>query len=134
MAGDQVAAGCHKCLILVSSLQHSAQQEAEQRRCRDLMNAMGLEFEEMDCADDTNTEKRDFLFGLSERKSVYPQIFLEGEQGCKFVGMWSDIEQLIEMNDLPPDFLSKHPEIKTFDQVFKGVSRGMPTHNLPSVW
>jgi hypothetical protein len=37
----------HKVVILITSMQSSARIEADQRRCRDLFNAKGLEFEEV---------------------------------------------------------------------------------------
>jgi hypothetical protein len=37
----------HKVVILITSMQSSAKIEADQRRCRDLFNAKGLEFEEV---------------------------------------------------------------------------------------
>ncbi|CAM9446398.1 unnamed protein product [Discosporangium mesarthrocarpum] len=122
-----------QCLVLVSSVQVTIKQETDQRRTRDLLNAKGLIFEELDAADESNHPMRDELIDVSGVHG-YPQLFLEGPQGVMFVGGWEDLADLVETDDLPEEYVKAHPEVETFDTMFEGVPRGKPKQDLPHVW
>ncbi|KAG5176195.1 hypothetical protein JKP88DRAFT_351161 [Tribonema minus] len=123
-----------KIIVLVSSIGGSAKQSSDQRRCRDLFNAKGLLFEELDGGAAHYRDLREFLWGLSKERT-YPQIYLEsGGEKYKHVGNWQTIQELLDTCDMPPEFLEQHPEIRTFDKVFAAVPKGKPTHNLSTVW
>ncbi|CAM9326021.1 unnamed protein product, partial [Choristocarpus tenellus] len=111
-----------QCLVLVSSILSTVKQETNQRRTRDLLNAKGVMFEELDASDEKNVVKRKILFEFSGVRS-YPQIFLESRKGVLFVGVWEDLEELLEMGSLPQSFLDSHPEVQTFDRIFDGIPR-----------
>jgi hypothetical protein len=58
------------------------------------------------------------LFNVSQHRGKYPQCFLKDESGAyKFVGLWEDVESLVECNTLPADVLAANPQIQTFNQV-----------------
>ncbi|CAM9499770.1 unnamed protein product [Phaeothamnion confervicola] len=83
-----------KCIVLVSSLQSSVGQEADQRRMRDVLNAKGLLFVEVDGAQEENRATRTALFAISGLRGKYPQVFLQppGDAAPTFVGTWEKLE------------------------------------------
>jgi glutaredoxin len=69
-----------------------------QRRARDLFNAKGVEYKEVDGADQTNLDERNALFGISKQRGKYPQVFIEKEDGTvTFVGLWEKLEVRTDM-------------------------------------
>jgi hypothetical protein len=74
--------------------------------------------EKIDGAYPDNKAIRDELFNISQHRGKYPQCFLKDESGAyKFVGLWEDVESLVECNTLPADVLASNPQIQTFNQV-----------------
>ena len=79
-----------------------------------------IQFEKVDGSYPDNKELRDVLFAVSGQRGKYPQCFLKEESGSyRFVGLWDEVESLIECNTIPADVLASNPQIKTFNQVFK---------------
>ncbi len=74
-------------------------------------------------------EFRNKLFGVSGQRGKYPQCFISrgdrvaGSDEYEYVGMWEDVETLVEMDSIPSEFLAVHPEIKTFSRTFADVKR-----------
>ena len=71
---------------------------------------------------------RNKLFGVSGQRGKYPQCFISrgstvDSEEYEFVGMWEDVETLVESDSIPQEFLQAHPEIKTFSRVFADVKR-----------
>lgn len=64
--------------------------------------------------------RRNELFGISGIRGNYPQFFFLHQDGTTtFLGGWERIEML---NDsLPDEILKAHPDIETWDTVFKDV-------------
>ncbi len=123
------------CLLLVSYILSTPGQESDQRRCRNILQAKGIAVKEIDGGDPENVDKRNFLFKLSGQRGIYPLVFLcSASDHYKFVGTWSNVEELIELSDLPQEFLNDHPEISTFDKIFERATRQNPYHNLPERW
>eukprot|EP01084_Bolivina_argentea_P240522 404049_1 len=99
------------CLLLVRCILSTLSQERDQRRCRNILQAKGIAIKELG-GDPANVEKRNFLFELSGQRGMYPLVFLcSPSDHYKFVGTWSNVEELIESGDLPKEFLNDHPEI-----------------------
>eukprot|EP00612_Vaucheria_litorea_P003987 CAMPEP_0171462818 /NCGR_PEP_ID=MMETSP0945-20130129/6705_1 /TAXON_ID=109269 /ORGANISM="Vaucheria litorea, Strain CCMP2940" /LENGTH=161 /DNA_ID=CAMNT_0011989423 /DNA_START=198 /DNA_END=680 /DNA_ORIENTATION=+ len=122
-----------RIIVLVTSAGGSSKIDAEQRRCRDLLIAKGLLFEEFDGCDIRNRNKREFLFRLS-RSKAYPQIFIEMEGNVyKYVGLFHDLQEMIDSSEIPSDVRDQY-NIKTFDEVFAGVAKGGPIFPLSSIW
>ena len=73
--------------------------------------------------DPEQREVRNKLFGISGIRGNYPQFFFELEDGTlNFFGNFEKIEELNETNDIPKELLDQHPEIATWDKVFKDCS------------
>mmetsp|Transcript_11851 Transcript_11851/g.19538 ORF Transcript_11851/g.19538 Transcript_11851/m.19538 type:complete len:118 (+) Transcript_11851:123-476(+) len=109
-------------VILFSSLTADQIQEINTRRMEDSLSGRKAQFEKVDGALPENKEVRDVLFGLSGQRGKYPQCFLKGVDGqYTFVGLWEEVESLMECDEIPAEILSANPQIKTFTQVFANV-------------
>ena len=113
--------GNYKAVLLLSSVCLDALQESDQRSCKDLFECKRVAHVALDGADPESYELRDKLFAISGFRGIYPQVFIEKFGNYEFVGLWGDVEHMNEMDDLPEDLLTKHPEIKTFGAVFGGL-------------
>lgn len=65
---------------------------------------------------------------MSGHRGKYPQCFISrvspaGNEEYQFIGMWEDVENLVESDSIPGEFLASHPEIKTFSKTFADVKR-----------
>lgn len=105
-------------ILLFSSVSTDQIQVVNSRRLEDVLAGNKLKFDKVDGSYPDNKELRDVLFGLSGQRGKYPQCFLRDESGThRFVGMWDEIEGMIECDTLPADVLAANPQIKTFQQV-----------------
>lgn len=65
-----------------------------------------------------NKDLRDKLFGISGHRGKYPQCFIQDNDGnIRFVGLWDEIESLVDCDSLPSDVLAANPSINTFSKV-----------------
>eukprot|EP00607_Mallomonas_marina_P008207 CAMPEP_0182416614 /NCGR_PEP_ID=MMETSP1167-20130531/973_1 /TAXON_ID=2988 /ORGANISM="Mallomonas Sp, Strain CCMP3275" /LENGTH=177 /DNA_ID=CAMNT_0024589553 /DNA_START=85 /DNA_END=618 /DNA_ORIENTATION=+ len=112
-----------KCILLMSSTASDAIVEQNQRRILDLMAAHKVDYIEIDGANPDNKEKRNELFNVSKSRGKYPQCFIEKEGNIRFIGLWEEIESLVENDSLPQEILSANPDMPTFNKIFSTVHR-----------
>mmetsp|Transcript_71749 Transcript_71749/g.149812 ORF Transcript_71749/g.149812 Transcript_71749/m.149812 type:complete len:118 (-) Transcript_71749:114-467(-) len=113
-----------QCIFLCSSLSTDQIQVVNSRRLEDTLVGRKIQCEKIDGSLVENKEVRDVLFGVSNMRGKYPQCFLKSEDGSfHFVGLWDEVESLIECDTLPEDVLSANPDIKTFTKVFANAQR-----------
>ena len=95
--------------------------DAKTNRMIDLFNGKKILVEKVDGAAPEEKELRDQLFLLSEKRGKYPQCFLKrGDIDApqyEFIGTWEQIQDLLESESIPNEFLVLHPEIPTFSKV-----------------
>ena len=85
----------------MSSYESTAQQSQDQIRCQGILEGKKLIFESIDGALEENKEKRNELFGISDKRGKYPQVFIKGEDGnIQFIGLWENIEVTVALPDL----------------------------------
>ena len=106
-----------RVVILMSSMSWDAQTN----RMIDLFSAKKLLVEKVDGAAPEEKELREKLFSLSGKRGKYPQCFLKrGDADApqyEFIGTWEQIQDLLESESIPKEFLLLHPEIQTFSKV-----------------
>ena len=108
----------HTCVFLYSSLATDQIQVVNSRRLEDSLSGRKIQFEKVDGSLAENKEMRDIMFASSGQRGKYPQCFLKSESGgYNFVGLWEEIESLLECDTIPPEVLAANPTIKTFEQV-----------------
>ena len=110
-------------VLLLSSTTTDSAQEIGQRRLTDMLLSKKIKAETIDGSLPENKEKRDELFGISSLRGKYPQVFIQGADGTKFVGQWEKIQELVECDDLPADVLAANPTIETFSKTFATVAK-----------
>ncbi len=105
-------------VFLYSSLATDQIQVVNSRRLEDSLAGRKVQFEKVDGSLAENKEVRDVLFGCSGQRGKYPQCFLRSESGeYTFVGLWEEVESLLECDSIPAEVLAANPQIKTFDHV-----------------
>lgn len=106
------------CVFLYSSLASDQIQVVNSRRLEDSLIGRKVQFDKVDGSLAENKEVRDALFASSGQRGKYPQCFLKNEAGeYEFVGLWDEVEALLECDTLPAEVLAANPQIKTFDTV-----------------
>jgi hypothetical protein len=111
-------------ILLFSSLATDQIQVVNSRRLEDSLASKKLHFEKVDGSLIDNKEVRDTLFGISGQRGKYPQCFIkDSDNVIQFVGLWDEIESLLECDTLGAEVLEANPSIKTFDKVFANVAR-----------
>ena len=112
-----------KLICLVSNGCHDRIQSANQSRALDWFTCRKVPHTVVDGMDPEQQELRNKLFGISGIRGNYPQFFFELEDGTlDFFGNFEKIEELNETNDIPKELLEQHPEIETWDKVFRDCS------------
>lgn len=107
-----------RAVVLVSSLSSDQIQIVNTRRLEDLVGGKKLATDRVDGALAENKELRDTLFGVSGHRGKYPQLFIsDGAGNYRFVGLWDEIESLVDCDALPADVLAANPTIQTFSKV-----------------
>jgi hypothetical protein len=110
-------------VLLYSSLATDQIQVVNSRRLEDVLKGNKVQFDKVDGSYPDNKELRDVLFGVSGQRGKYPQCFLKDESGnYKFVGLWEELESLIECNTIPSEVLAANPQIQTFSQVSNSLA------------
>lgn len=112
------------CVFLHSSLSTDQIQIVNSRRLEDTLIAKNIVFTKIDGSEAEHKEFRDILFGVSKQRGKYPQCFLEADDKTyEFIGLWDEIESLIECEDIPAEILQQNPNIKTFSSVFADAKK-----------
>lgn len=106
-----------RAIVLVSSLSTDQIQIVNSRRIEDALKGKNMSYDRVDGAMPENKDLRDKLFGISGQRGKYPQCFIQRGDECRFVGMWDEIESLLDCDALPADVLSANPTIPTFSKV-----------------
>lgn len=92
-----------------------------------ILNVRQTPYEVVDGMDPDQRQRRDELFRISDIRGNYPQFFVErqvdnGYGGKKtkmeFWGSYERMEQLNEVDSLPPDVLLANPDVETWERVF----------------
>ena len=66
--------------------------EVAQARLDNVLKGKKIEYEKINGVAEENKPIRDQLFGISNERGKYPQIFLRKEDGTyKFVGLWETV-------------------------------------------
>jgi len=110
-------------LLLISSINAGALDEVNTRRVTDIIAGRKLVYETLDGAAAENQELRNKLFGISELRGKYPQVFIKTGEEYAFVGNKETIEELSESNDLPAEILEGNPGIPTLDRAFANCTK-----------
>jgi hypothetical protein len=116
-----------KIIVLQSSNVGQAVQAGNTERLIQLLAAKKCAYNSVDGSDDAQKAIRDKLFGISGIRGNYPQIFkapsglainndTEDVSGVIFVGTWEKIEEMNEMNEIPPEVLEANPDIVTLNK------------------
>ena len=104
--------------VLVSGLTTDQIQMVNTRRLESLIEGKKYAFERIDGALADNKEIRDTLFGISGQRGKYPQCFVaDGNGGYRFIGLWEEVEQLVDCDALPQDVLAANPNIPSLSMV-----------------
>lgn len=78
-------------VVLLSSMPSDQVQVVNQRRLDTLLMSYRFEFETIDAADPEKKEIRDMLFGLSNQRGKYPQIFIKTDDKYEFAGLYDEV-------------------------------------------
>ena len=114
-----------KVVILVSSLSADEIQKVNSNRLETALKGKRLVYEKVDGALPENKELRDKLFHSSSLRGKYPQCFICTGDELRFIGMWEDIESLLDSDSIPKEILDANPGIPTFSKV---------TESNPKCW
>eukprot|EP01039_Chlorochromonas_danica_P007819 gene7821-8631_t len=114
-------------IFLYSNYSTTHVQADNTRRMEHILSSKGVLYKRVDGSDMEQKVQRDELFAVSHLRGKYPQCFIKGAEGIRFVGMWEELERLVECDGLTSEILETHPDIPTFSKVFQHV------HRLPSL-
>ncbi len=107
-----------KCTFLYSSLATDQIQIVNSRRLEDTLSANKIDFIKIDGSLTEHKEVRDKLFSVSGQRGKYPQCFLQDTDGnYRFLGLWEQMEEMIECDTIPAEVLEANPTIQTFKKV-----------------
>ena len=80
-----------KTIVLFTSMPQTLV-EVAQARLDNVLKGKKIEYEKINGVAEENKPIRDQLFGISNERGKYPQIFLRKEDGTyKFVGLWETV-------------------------------------------
>lgn len=105
-------------LVLVTGMPSSTVCEAHQSMIRTILQGRRVEHREVDGVDMANRDKRNMLFGVSGKRGVYPQVFIQEAGSITFVGDFEEMQSLNDADTLPDDLLRDNPGIPTLARVF----------------
>jgi len=88
-----------RCVLLSANLTSSMNLQRI-GQVRDILEAEGVPFEEVDGSDPANRELRTTLFGISGRGVEYPQIFLRSGAAFGFVAGHAEVHEANEISGL----------------------------------
>lgn len=107
-----------RAVMLFSSLSTDQIVVVNTRRLEDVLKGKKLSHDKVDGVLPENKEVRDKLFSVSGQRGKYPQCFIvDGEGNYRFVGIWDEVESLVDCDALPSEVLAANPTIPTFSSV-----------------
>lgn len=109
-------------MFLYSSLATDQIQIVNSRRLEDVLIGKKMVFDRVDGSQTEQKDIRDELFKVSGLRGKYPQLFIKGEAGYRFIGLWEEVESLVDCDALPADILASNPTINTFSKVTETCS------------
>lgn len=119
-------------VLLWSSLTTDTLSPIHTQRLENVLVGNKVVFEKIDGSMAEVKEQRDKLFAVSEKRGKYPQCFIKDAKGdITFVGMWEEIEGMVECDSYPPEVLEQNPGIPTFQKAFCEVQRTEMTIATP---
>src|SRR5690348_16044518 len=93
-------------IMLLSSLSADQIVVVNTRRLEDVLKGKKLKHIKIDGVLQENKEIRDTLFNVSGIRGKYPQCFIaDDDNNYRFVGMWDEIESLVDCDAIPADVL-----------------------------
>ena len=96
-AGEGEAVGLPRVAPRSVPLQRFRSAPASHAQTRTILSSFGIKVTEVDGAVADNKEERSRMWAVSEKRAVYPQVFLESSAGeLTFVGAGED---LMDLND-----------------------------------
>ena len=109
----------NKVIILISSLATDQIQIVNSRRLETALEGKRLIFDKVDGSLAESKDLRDQLFTASGIRGKYPQCFIydDSSNSYRFVGLWEEIESLLDCEELASDVLASNPQIQTFSKV-----------------
>lgn len=116
-----------RLICLISNGVADRVQAHRQLNALNILNVRQTPYEVVDGMDPDQRQRRDELFRISDIRGNYPQFFVErqvdnGYGGTKtkmeFWGSYERMEQLNEVDSLPPDVLLANPDVETWERVF----------------
>jgi hypothetical protein len=108
-----------KVILLYSSLATDQVQIINSTRLETALQAKKMVVDKVDGSLADSKELRDVLFGISGKRGKYPQCFISDGKCHTFVGLWDEVESLLESDSLPKDILDANPGIPTFTKVLR---------------
>eukprot|EP00617_Octactis_speculum_P018226 CAMPEP_0185768104 /NCGR_PEP_ID=MMETSP1174-20130828/47463_1 /TAXON_ID=35687 /ORGANISM="Dictyocha speculum, Strain CCMP1381" /LENGTH=118 /DNA_ID=CAMNT_0028452641 /DNA_START=19 /DNA_END=375 /DNA_ORIENTATION=+ len=118
-----MAASVDQVIVLVTSTPSTTGISGNQSMMKNQFESKGVSITEIDGAAQENRELRNELFGISEKRGAYPQVFIKEGGETKFVGDYEAFEELIESDSLPADVLENNPTIPTFTKTFANFTK-----------
>jgi len=124
---QQPCDGGQRLICLLSNGVADRAQAHRQLHALNMLRARETPHQVVDGMDPAQRRRRDELFRISGIRGNYPQFFVErqvdnGYGGSKsrleFWGSYDRMEQLNEVDSLPPDVLLANPQVETWDSVF----------------
>ena len=110
------------CVVLISSITSSSEQEHNTRALNALLDAKKIDRKYVDGAVEENWPLRNELFELSGVRGKYPQVFLQADGQYEFLGMYPKLHELNEMSDIPVH-LRERNNIQTLDSILQDVKK-----------
>ena len=106
-------------ILLYTSMPANSVVGGNQRFVRQAFLGRNIKLQEIDGMCPESKETRDELFGVSNLRGKYPQVFVKVRGETTFVGDFEKINELNDCETLPPEILQAHPHIETFSKVFE---------------
>jgi hypothetical protein len=109
-------------VMLFSGMASDQIQTVNARRLDSALNGKKIVHEKIDGSNPDVKDIRDKLFAVSGHRGKYPQLFIKDGENYEFVGLWEEVEGLLDCDDLDKSVLDANPQIKTFSKVFSSFS------------
>lgn len=106
-----------RAVLLYSNYATDHAQRDQTRSLQHVLSSWRLATDGVDGSAIEMKDMRDHLFAISGLRGKYPQCFIRDAYGYRFIGLWDEVERLVECDTLPAAFLASNPDIPTFSKV-----------------